>query len=77
MEGLKPPYFIEFHAPYGHAILPERYPTPDAAIERAQALQARVTDDAYYCVSNKDQELVWPPRGVLFPFLPYRYEDGM
>lgn len=55
----KPPYSIELHCAHGHAMLPDRYPAPDVAIPIARALQAQVQDDTIYCVSNKDQELVW------------------
>ncbi len=75
-ENMKPPYFVELHASYGHAILPDPYPTPFAAIAAAKTLQAQVTDDTCYCASNRDQELIWPPRSVLFPWLPFKYEEG-
>jgi hypothetical protein len=76
-KSAKPPYVVEFHASYGHALLAERYSTSGEAIQMAKTLQSQVTDDACYCVSNKDQELVWPPRSVLFPLLPFKYEEGM
>lgn len=57
--ALKPPYFVEIHGPYGHAIMPDAYTNPENAMRIANALQERENDGTYYCISDKDQRIIY------------------